>query len=143
MDGKAYFEAAIRLTDLHDKRFCDMMVDDFRTSIVERDYFVGEDGDLELMGWATFCKRMREAGQEEWLAKIEALDEEVLLRVISKKLIDAKNKEEADGALKALQGLLSRKKAKDDFVDAGTSGGSGSTVLNVFVVGKEGNNEES
>ena len=142
MNGEAYFEAAIRLTDLHDKRFCDMMVDDFRTSIVERDYFVGEDGDLELMGWATFCKRMREAGQEEWLAKIEALDEEVLLRVISKKLIDAKNKEEADGALKALQGLLSRKKAKDDFVDAGTGGGSGSTVLNVFVVGEKGRGED-
>ena len=142
MDGEAYFEAAIRLTDLHDKRFCDMMADDFRTSIVERDYFTGSDSGLELMGWATFCKRMREAGQEEWLAKIEALDEEVLLRVISKKLIDAKNKEEADGALKALQGLLSRRKAKDGFADAVNAGGSG-TVLNVFVVGKEGNNEES
>lgn len=142
MNGEQYFEAAIRLTDLHDRRFCDMMVDDFRNGQVERDYFVDEFQDLELMGWATFCRRMRDAGQGEWLAKIEALDEEVLLRVISKKLIDAKNREEADGALKALQGLLSRKKAKDEYSDIGSGGGSG-TVLNVFVVGKEGNSEES
>lgn len=142
LDGQAYYESAIILTDMYDKRFVDMMTDDFRTSVVERDYFVDEFQDLELMGWATFCKRMREAGQEEWLAKIEALDEEVLLRVISKKLIDAKNKEEADGALKTLQGLLSRKKAKDDFADAGSAGGSGSTVLNVFVVGEKGRGED-
>ena len=67
----------------------------------------------------------------------------MLLRVISKKLIDAKNREEADGALKALQGLLSRKKAKDDFADAGSGGGSGGTILNVFVVGKEGGGENN
>lgn len=143
LDGQAYYESAIILTDMYDKRFVDMMTDDFRTSVVERDYFTGEHRKLELMGWATFCKRMREAGQEEWLAKIEALDEEVLLRVISKKLIDAKNREEADGALKALQGLLSRKKAKDDFADAGSAGSGGGTILNVFVVGKEGGGEDN
>lgn len=140
MDGEAYYLAAVRLTDLHDKRFCDMMVDDFRNSQVERDYFVGEDRQLELMGWATFCKRMTEAGQQEWLAKIEALDEEVLLRVIGRKLINARNKEEADSALKSLQGLLSRRKVKDE-TDTITQSGGG-TTLNVFVTGSKGRTED-
>ena len=139
MDGKSYYDAAVRLTDLHDKRFCDMMVEDFRGSKVERNYFMGDDRKLELMGWATFCRKMEEAGQGEWLAKIEALDEEVLLRVLSKKLIDASNKEEADGALKALQGLLSRRKMKTD-TDATASGGQ--TTLNVYVTGIGGRGEE-
>ena len=139
MDGKRYYEVAVALTDLYDRRFEDMMVDDFRSSLVEREYFVGEHGGLELMGWATFCRRMESEGQGEWLAKIEALDDEVLLRVLGRKLVDAESKEEADSALKGLQGLLSRRKVKDDSVAAVQA--SSGTTLNVYITGAAGGSE--
>ena len=139
MDGKAYYDAAVSLTDLYDRRFCDMMVDDFRTSQVERNYFVKDFRKLELMGWATFCRKMEESGQGEWLAKIEALDEEVLLRVIGRKMLDAGSKDELDAAVKILQGLLSRRKMK---TETEITASNGQTTLNVFVTGVQGRKEE-
>ena len=139
VSGKRYYDAAVMLTDEHDKRFCDMMIDDFRESPIERRYFVGEYRGLPLMGWAAFCRKMEEEGQGEWLGKIEALDEEVLLRVLGRKLIDAGSKEEADSALKGLQGMLNRRKVKDDSVAAAQA--SGGTTLNVYITGAAGGSE--
>lgn len=139
MDGKAYYEAAVYLTDQYDKRFCDMMVDDFRASQVERNYFTGDFRKLELMGWATFCRRMEAAGQGDWLAKIEILDDEVLMRLIGRRLIDADDKDELNAAVKILQGLISQRKIKTD-ADAGNTGGQ--TTLNVYVTGVKGRGEE-
>lgn len=132
-DGKSYYDAAVILTDKHDRRFCDMLVDDFRVSRVERRYFTGDYRRLELMGWATFCRRLEEAGQGEWLGKIESLDEEVLLRVLGRQMLDARDKDEMDAALKGLQALLNRRKAKADTETAAVS--SGGTTLNVFITG--------
>lgn len=139
MDGKAYYDAAVALTDLHDKRFCDMMVDDFRASQVERAYFVEDYRKLELMGWATFCRKMEEAGQGEWLDKIETLDEEVLTRLIGRRLIDAEDKDELNAAVKTLQGIISQRKIKTD-ADTAVSGGQ--TTLNVYVTGVGGRKED-
>lgn len=139
LGGKGYYDAAIALTDLHDRRFCDMMVDDFRESPIERRYFVGEYRELPLMGWATFCRKMEECGQGEWLAKIEALDEEVLLRVLGRQMLDARDKDEMDAAVKALQGLLQRRKVKADTDNAVSSG---QTTLNVYITGAAGKGED-
>lgn len=122
MDGKRYYEAAILLTDRHCKRFCDMLAEDFRQSEFERDYFTGEFRGLELMGWATFCERMANSGQGTWLEKIERLDEQVMMNLLEKRMMDAMegrlsdsgnrviDRDGLDAAVKALQGLVGRSK---------------------------------
>lgn len=113
MDGKKCFETAVAMTDKYCKRFCDMVAEDFQRGVVEREYFVDEWEDFELMGWASFCMAMNEAGQGEWLAKINALDEQVLMSQMERQLIAGigqMDKETLDGAVKAIQGLVGRSK---------------------------------
>lgn len=111
LNGKRYYEAAISITDSHPGvRFIDALIDDFSVSQVERKYFCGEYIGLELMGWGELCCRMREEGQEEWLERIIALDEDVLRRTAERRLIRGESKEDVDMALKALSGLAGSRK---------------------------------
>lgn len=128
MTGKDYYDLALLLTDRHRKRFCDMMAEDFLASRAERKYFRGEwRGEsllmLDLDGWATFTKKLLDAGEQDWLGKIESLDESIMLNVLEKRLLDAlegqlleggterrMDKDALDGAVKAIQGLVGRSK---------------------------------
>ena len=134
MNGEQYYLAALDLTDRHGKRFRDMLGDDFGCGRAYRQYFVGEYRDIELMGWATFRHRMLGAGQDEWLSKIDQLDEEVMLGLLERRLLEALegratdnggriiNKDALDGAVKALQGMVSRSKAISEQAEANKSG---------------------
>lgn len=134
MNGEQYYLAALDLTDRHGKRFRDMLGDDFGCGRAYRQYFVGEYRDIELMGWATFRHRMLGAGQDEWLSKIDQLDEEVMLGLLERRLLEALegratdnggriiNKDALDGAVKALQGMVSRSKAISEQAEASKSG---------------------
>lgn len=136
MDGRQYYLASLDLTDRHGKRFRDMLGDDFGCGRAYRQYFTGEYRDIELMGWATFRHKMLEAGQDDWLAKIERLDEEVMLGALERRLLEAMegrttdnggriiNKDVLDGAVKALQGMVSRSKALSEQADANKNGAS-------------------
>lgn len=128
MTGKDYYELALLLTDRHRKRFCDMMAEDFLRSRAEREYFRGDYCGcsllmLELDGWATFTKKLIDSGEQNWLSKIESLDESIMLNVLEKRLLDALSgqlrdgtdervidKDALDGAVKAIQGLVGRSK---------------------------------
>lgn len=134
MQGEQYYLAALDLTDRHGKRFRDMLGDDFGCGRAYRQYFTGDYRDIELMGWATFRHRMLGSGQDEWLAKIEQLDEEVMLGLLERRLLEALegrttdnggriiNKDALDGAVKALQGMVSRSKAISEQAEANKSG---------------------
>lgn len=122
MDGKAYYDAAVCLIDMHDKRFCDMMAEDHRRSAVERRYFTGEFRDLDLYGWITFGQMMEAAGQGKWLRLINQLDEEAMSNILERRMYQALegrvnsngvvvvDKDSLDAATKAIQGLLSKAK---------------------------------
>jgi hypothetical protein len=74
------------------------------------------------------------AGQDEWLSKIDQLDEEVMLGLLERRLLEALegratdnggriiNKDALDGAVKALQGMVSRSKAISEQAEASKSG---------------------
>lgn len=115
MDGKAYFDAAVRLTDLHPgKRFCDMLGEDALVGLAVRQYFRGDLLSMELMGWNTFVERMTAEGQKDWLAKIQALDDRVMISFLEKQILEGsagqENRGVLEGAVKALQGLASAAK---------------------------------
>lgn len=129
ISGESYYRAAIKLTDLYGKRFCDMMARDFRESEVEREFFTGDFRGLELYGWAEFCELMMDSKQEKWLRKINALDESVMMNLLESRLMDAmegklteKNgrvidKDALDATVKALQGLVGRAKILNEQAD--------------------------
>ena len=111
MDGKAYFDAAVRLTDLHPgKRFCDMLGEDALVGLAVRQYFRGDLLSMELMGWNTFVERMTAEGQKDWLAKIHR----VMISFLEKQILEGsagqENRGALEGAVKALQGLASAAK---------------------------------
>lgn len=54
MDGKAYYNAAILLTDKYHRRFADMMDDDSQVGDAMRGYFTGEFGNWTCMGGTSF-----------------------------------------------------------------------------------------
>ena len=112
MNGEAYWLAAVALTDLHPgTQFREMLGHDSLKSQLERLYFTDDVRDMELMGWNTFCLRMEEAGQSKWLAKIKALDSEVVLNHLEQQLMQASrdgkapNRALLEATVKALQGV--------------------------------------
>lgn len=131
MDGKAYYDAAISLIDMHDKRFCDMMAEDHRRSVVERKYFTGDFRGLELYGWITFTQMMEASGQSKWLRLINQLDEDAMSNILERRMYQALegrvnsngvivvDKDSLDAATKAIQGLLSKAKLATERESAG------------------------
>ena len=77
---------------------------------------------------------MQESGQGEWLTKINRLDEDVMLGLLERRLLEAIegrvtenggrviNKDVLDGAVKALQGMVSRSKAISELTEQAKSG---------------------
>jgi hypothetical protein len=115
LNGESYYLAAIELCDLHPgKRFCDMLGEDAVVGGAMRQYFTGKFRDLELMGWNTFAERMVADGQKDWLGKIQALDDRVMITFLEKQILEGaggvENRGVLEGAVKALQGLASAAK---------------------------------
>lgn len=115
LNGEAYYRAAIELCDLHPgKRFCDMLGEDAVVGGAMRQYFTGKFRELELMGWHTFAERMAAEGQKDWLGKIQALDDRVMIGFLEKQVLEGaggvENRGVLEGAVKALQGLASAAK---------------------------------
>lgn len=115
MEGERYYRAAVRLTDAHPgKRFCDMLGEDALVGLAVRQYFTGDLLDMELVGWNTFCDRMVADGQKDWLGKIQALDDRVMISFLEKQILEGsagvENRGVLEGAVKALQGLASAAK---------------------------------
>ena len=121
MDGKKYYDAAVALTDLHPgTQFREMLGHDSIVGDAVRLYFVGEYRALELMGWNTFCLKMEESGQKKWLAKIKALDNDVILGHLEQRLMSASRNGESpnrnllESTVKALQGVSALTKIAAD-----------------------------
>lgn len=115
LNGESYYRAAIELCDLHPgKRFCDMLGEDAVVGGAMRQYFTGKFRELELMGWHTFAERMAAEGQKDWLGKIQALDDRVMIGFLEKQILEGaggvENRGVLEGAVKALQGLASAAK---------------------------------
>lgn len=115
LNGESYYLAAIELCDLHPgKRFCDMLGEDAVVGGAMRQYFTGKFRDLDLMGWNTFAERMVADGQKDWLGKIQALDDRVMITFLEKQILEGaggvENRGVLEGAVKALQGLASAAK---------------------------------
>lgn len=115
LNGESYYLAAIELCDLHPgKRFCDMLGEDAVVGGAMRQYFTGKFRDLDLMGWNTFAERMVADGQKDWLGKIQALDDRVMITFLEKQILEGaggvENRGALEGAVKALQGLASAAK---------------------------------
>lgn len=134
MEGEKIYRAAILLTDRHQRRFQDMLASDVLESEIERQYFTDDFDWMPLMGWQEFCSKMQESGQGEWLTKINRLDEDVMLGLLERRLLEAIegrvtenggrviNKDVLDGAVKALQGMVSRSKAISELTEQEKSG---------------------
>lgn len=117
LNGEQYYRAAIALTDAHPgKRFCDMLAEDSLCGPAFRKYFIEDFGKLELFGWNTFCEKMRDDGQKDWLAKINALDDGIMLSFLERQILTTagsggrEERAALEGAVKALQGLASAAK---------------------------------
>jgi hypothetical protein len=116
MDGKAYYNAAILLTDKYHRRFADMMDDDSQVGDAMRGYFTGEFRELDLYGWNQFCRLMTAGGQGKWLDEIQRLDEATMLNKLERQMFDALDKQDKagrdalDAATKAIQGLVGKSK---------------------------------
>lgn len=116
MDGKAYYNAAISLTDRYHKRFADMLDDDSQVGDAVRRYFIGEFRGLDLYGWNQFCRLMTSGGQGRWLEEIQRLDEATMLNKLERQMFDALDRndkggrEALDAATKAIQGLVGKSK---------------------------------
>jgi hypothetical protein len=119
LNGEMYYRAAVRLTDAHPgKRFCDMLGEDSLVGLAFRRYFTGDLLEMELVGWNTFCDRMVADGQKDWLGKIQALDDRVMIAFLEKQILEGaggvENRGVLEGAVKALQGLASAAKIQAD-----------------------------
>lgn len=110
------------MTDTYGRRFQDMVSHDSACSIIEREFFVGEFANVPLMGWNKMCATLQEQGDGDWLNKITRLDEEVLLGIMERRLLEALegkmtdtgsrviDKDTLDACSKAIQGLVGRSK---------------------------------
>lgn len=126
MDGELYFRAAVALTDLYPgTQFREMLSHDSLCSQVERLYFRNEWRDLALYGYNTFCLKMEESGQKKWLAKIKALDGNVVLDHLESQLMQASrdgkapNRALLEATVKALQGVVALNKVTSDIESGG------------------------
>lgn len=127
MEGKSYYDAAVALTDSHPgTQFREMLGHDSLVGDAMRSYFVGEWRKLPLMGWNTFCLKMEDAGQKKWLAKIKALDNDVILGHLEQQLMSASrngespNKNLLESTVKALQGVSALTKIAADSENIGS-----------------------
>lgn len=141
MDGKSYYLAAVALTDRHPgTQFREMLATDSLLGHAERRYFRDEFRDLELMGWNTFCLRMLDSNNKDWLAKIRALDDEVILNHLQAQLMSAArdgkspNRNLLEATVKALQGIAAATKIASD----SESGGGDVPRVEVVFIGEEG-----
>lgn len=127
-DGERYYLAAIALTDAHPgTQFREMLTHDAGVGQAARLYFQGEWRDLELMGWNTFCLRMEETGQRDWLSKIKSLDNDVMLSHLEQQILTAQrsadkpNRSLLESAVKALQGVAAMTKIEADKQELGSA----------------------
>ena len=140
MDGKAYYNAAILLTDKYHRRFADMMDDDSQVGDAMRGYFTGEFRELDLYGWNQFCRLMTAGGQGKWLDEIQRLDEATMLNKLERQMFDALDKQDKagrdalDAATKAIQGLVGKSK----FLNERNGGVDSEFKLNVEFFGSAG-----
>ena len=130
MDEELYFRAAVALTDLYPgTQFREMLSHDSLCSQVERLYFRNEWRDLALYGYNTFCLKMEESGQKKWLAKIKALDGNVVLDHLESQLMQASrdgkapNRALLEATVKALQGVVALNKVTSDIEGGGAADG--------------------
>ena len=123
MDGETYYLAAIYLTDRNPGvQFREMLNHDANVGQAVREYFQGELRELPLYGWNTFCLKMEETGNKKWLAKIKALDNDVILGHLESQLMYASrdgktpNRNLLEATVKALQGVtaLTKISAEND-----------------------------
>lgn len=123
LDGEKYYLAAIFLTDRHPGvQFREMLNHDANVGQAVRLYFQGDLRDLPLYGWNTFCLKMEETGNKKWLAKIKALDNDVILGHLEGQLMYASrdgktpNRNLLEATVKALQGVtaLTKISAEND-----------------------------
>ena len=126
MDGERFFRAAVALTDMHPgTQFREMLARDSQCSQIERLYFRDEWRSLPICGYNTFCLKMEEAGQGKWLAKIKALDSDVILGHLEQQLMSASrdgkspNRNLLEATVKALQGMTALTKIVADAEAAG------------------------
>ena len=123
MNGETYYLAAIFLTDRHPgTQFREMLNHDANVGQAVRKYFQEDLRDLPLMGWNTFCLKMEETGNKNWLAKIKALDNDVMMAHLESQLMQASrdgrtpNRALLEATVKALQGAtaLAKISAEND-----------------------------
>lgn len=140
MDGKAYYNAAIYLTDRHHKRFADMLDDDSQVGDAARHYFIGDLRELDLYGWNQFCRLMTAGGQSKWLEEIQRLDEATMLNKLERQMFEALDERDKagrdalDSATKAIQGLVGKSK----FLNERNGGLDSEFKLNVEFFGSAG-----
>lgn len=127
-DGERYYLAAIALTDSNPgTQFREMLTHDASVGQAARLYFQGEWRDLPLMGWNTFCLRMEETGQRDWLSKIKSLDNDVMLSHLEQQILTAQrsadkpNRSLLESAVKALQGVAAMTKIEADKQELGSA----------------------
>lgn len=127
-DGERYYLAAIALTDAHPgTQFREMLSHDAGVGQAARLYFQGEWRNLQLMGWNTFCLRMEETGQRDWLSKIKSLDNDVMLSHLEQQILTAQrsadkpNRSLLESAVKALQGVAAMTKIEADKQEMGSN----------------------
>ena len=123
MNGETYYLAAIYLTDKNPGvQFREMLNHDANVGQAVRLYFQEDLRDLPLYGWNTFCLKMEETGNKKWLAKIKALDNDVILGHLEQQLMSASrdgktpNRNLLEATVKALQGVtaLTKISAEND-----------------------------
>lgn len=118
MTGKEIYEIAIDMVDKHNLRFCDMVDTDSREKVLERTYFSATDD--YICGWARFRKNMIDAGDGEWLRRIENLDEQKMIEITERGLLEVltSKKEidrvQLDNYVKSIQAMANRSKIISD-----------------------------
>ena len=129
LDGEKYYLAAIFLTDRHPGvQFREMLNHDANVGQAVRLYFQDDLRALPLYGWNTFCLKMEETGNKKWLAKIKALDSDVVLSHLESQLMTASrdgktpNRALLESTVKALQGVTALTKISAENDDAVADG---------------------
>lgn len=118
MTGSEIYEIAIDMVDEYNRRFCDMVDTDSRQKVLDRKYFAP---DIDwICGWARFRKNMIDAGDSEWLRRIENLDEQKMIEITERGLLDVLSsgkeidKAELDNYVKSIQAMANRSKIISD-----------------------------
>lgn len=114
MTGKELYEIAIDMVDKYNRRFCDMVDTDSRVKVLERQYFDPKDD--YICGWARFRRNMIDNNDGEWLRRIESLDEQKMIEITERGLLDVLtsgkdiDRVELDNYVKSIQAMANRSK---------------------------------